>query len=357
MIGIIGATGDIGSECTKILNNYGLQSLKLGYREKEKIYKSKNVFEFIDLDDISTCIEFVDGCDCIINCSEYSDSSIFNLIDIVNKNKCILIDLSYYNFYEKTIFGGGVIYHGVGSSPGLMEALPVIISKTFDKTLSFQIHYASNGEFTCNAAKEYLKYLNEEGFYSASILNSGNIEPYLEENKTITLPISREKWLPFPYIDKRTLKVCRQIEVENAIFYMCIKNGYVCKFLRNVRADDKENINIMAQKLADLSRLDNIDKKELCGFILEAIGIKDKNTIKANLILKSKSSTRLTALTAAAVSILALEHDNKSGVKDMSEFPWLNNLLDKMMEMDTTFYYRLSKGTNTVSDNIFEGEI
>lgn len=357
MIGIIGATGDIGSECTKILNDYGIKDIKLGYRRKEKVCKSKNTFAFIDLDDINTCVEFVDGCDCIINCSGYSDSSIFNLIDTVNKNKCILIDLSYYNFYEKSVFEGGTIYHGVGSSPGLIEALPVIISRVFDKTLSFQMYYASNGEFTYNAAKEYLRYLSEDGFYARSILNSGKIEPYLAGNKTITLPISSERWVPFPYIDKRTLKVCRQIGVENAIFYMCIKNGYVCNFLKNIRSDNIENINVMAQKLVDLSNLDNIEKKEFGGFILEATGIKNKNTIDANMILKSISPTRLTALTVAAVSILALEHGNKTEIKDMSEFPLLNSLLDKMMEMDTTFYYKLMKGTNLKLNNIFEGEI
>ena len=357
MIGIIGATGDIGSECTKILNDYGFQSLKLGYRRKERVYKSNNIFKFIDLNDINTCVEFVKNCDCVINCSKYSDSSIFNLIDTVNKNKCILIDLSYYDFYEKTVFGGGTIYHGVGSSPGLMEALPIIISKIFDKILSFQIHYASNGEFTFNAAKEYLKYLNEDGFYATSILHSGNIEPYLEENKIITLPISGERLMSFPYIDKRSLKVCKQIDVGNAMFYMCIKDGYVYNFLKNIRFKNEGNINIAAQKLVDMSYLDNIQKKEFCGFILESIGIKDENTIKASLILKSKSPTRLTALTLAAISLIALEHNNKPEIKDMSEFPWLNKLLDKMMEMDTTFYYKLSKETDMILDNVFEGEI
>ena len=103
--------------------------------------------------------------------------------------------------------------------------------------------------------------------------------------------------------------------------------------------------------------LDKIGKKEFCGFVLEAAGIKDENTIEANLIIKSTSPTRLTALTAAAVSLLALEYDNKFEIKDMSKFPWINNLLDKMMDMDTTFYYRLSERGNMILNNIFEGEI
>lgn len=357
MIGIIGATGDIGLECTKILNDYGIKSLRLGYRKKEKIVKGRNVFKFVDLEDINSCVEFIKGCDCIINCSEYSDSAIFNLIDAVNKNKCILIDLSYYDFYERITFEGGTIYHGVGSSPGLMESLPIIISKVFDKIHSFQIHYAAIGEFTYNAAKEYLRYLDADNFYATSILNSGNIEPYLEKNRTIMLPISRERWTLFPYIDKRTLKVCRQMDVGNAVFYMCMQDGYVYNFLKNIRSNSVVNINDMAQKLADLSYLDKIGKKEFCGFVLEAAGIKDENTIEANLIIKSTSPTRLTALTAAAVSLLALEYDNKFEIKDMSKFPWINNLLDKMMDMDTTFYYRLSERGNMILNNIFEGEI
>ena len=39
MIGIIGATGDIGLECTKILNDYGIKSLRLGYRKKKKLFR------------------------------------------------------------------------------------------------------------------------------------------------------------------------------------------------------------------------------------------------------------------------------------------------------------------------------
>lgn len=357
MIGIIGATGDIGLECTKILNDYGIQDLRLGYRKKEKVVKNKNIFKFVDLEDMNSCIEFIKGCDCIINCSRYSDLAIFNLIEVANKNRCIIIDLSYYDFYDRNTFRKGTIYHGVGSSPGLMESLPVIISKVFDKIHSFQIYYASIGEFTCNAAKEYLRYLNKDSFYATSILNSGNIEPYLEKNKTITLPISKERWLLFPYIDKRILKVCRQIDVGNAVCYMCMRDGYVRNFLKNIHFNNVENINEMAQKLSDISHLDKIGKKEFCGFVLNAVGIKDENMIEAKLIMKSTSPTRLTALTVAAVSLLALEYDNKSGIKDMSEFPWINVLLDKMKDMDTTFYYRLSKGTNMISDNIFEGEI
>ncbi|HDU0748835.1 TPA: hypothetical protein REP73_002517, partial [Staphylococcus pseudintermedius] len=79
MIGIIGATGDVGLECTKILNDYGIQPLRLGYRKKEKIVQGKNIFKFVDLEDINSCVKFIEGCDCIINCSGYSDSTIFNL--------------------------------------------------------------------------------------------------------------------------------------------------------------------------------------------------------------------------------------------------------------------------------------
>lgn len=357
MIGIIGATGDIGLECTKILNDYGIKSLRLGYRKKEKIVQGRNVFKFVDAEDINSCVEFIEGCDCIINCSGYSDLTISNLIKAVNKNKCILIDLSYYDFCERITFEGGTIYHGVGSSPGLMESLPIIISKVFDKIHSFQIHYASIGEFTYNAAKEYLRYLDTDNFYATSILNSGNIEPYLGENRAITLPISRERWMAFPYIDKRTLEVCSQIGIGNAVFYMCMQDGYVYNFLKNIRSNSVVNINDMAQKLVDLSHLDKIGKKEFCGFVLEATGVKDENMIEANLIIRSTSPTRLTALTAAAVSLLALEHDNKFEIKDMSKFPWIDNLLDKMMDMDTTFYYRLSKEGNMILNDIFEGEI
>ncbi|MGL5440731.1 MAG: hypothetical protein ACRDA4_10215 [Filifactoraceae bacterium] len=357
MIGIIGASGDIGLECTRILNNYGIKDLKLGYRKKEKVVRGKNVFKFVDLEDMNSYVEFVEGCDCIINCSRYSDSIIFNLIDEVNKNGSILIDLSYYNFYERITLERGTIYHGVGSSPGLMESLPIIISKVFDKIYSFKIHYASVGKFTFNAAKEYLRYLNEDGFYASSMLNSGNIEPHFGGDKTVTLPISSEKWMLFPYIDKRTRKACKQIDVENAMFYICIKDGYVYNFLKKIHSNSVGNLNEMAQKLVDMSRLDNIGKTEFCGFVLEAIGIKDENMMEANLIIKSVSPTRLTALTAAAVSLLALEYDNKSEIQDMNEFSCLNVLLDKMMDMDTTFYYRLNKGINMISDNVFEGEI
>ncbi|QQT91427.1 hypothetical protein I6I93_02250 [Peptoniphilus harei] len=46
------------------------------------------------------------------------------------------------------------------------------------------------------------------------------------------------------------------------------------QFLKNIRSDNIENINVMAQKLVDLSNLDNIEKKEFGGFILEATGKK-----------------------------------------------------------------------------------
>ncbi|SPY43679.1 Uncharacterised protein [Peptoniphilus harei] len=39
MIGIIGATGDIGSECTKILNGYGIKDIKLDIEEKKKFIR------------------------------------------------------------------------------------------------------------------------------------------------------------------------------------------------------------------------------------------------------------------------------------------------------------------------------
>lgn len=358
MIGIVGGKGEIGLECVNLLNDYEREPIKIGIRNSNAIVDEKNkLYEFIDIKNRKSCFEFAKDCDCIINCTNVRGSDIYNLIDAAGKYKAKFVDVNYHNSQEKIEIYNTTIYHGVGASPGLTEVLPKIIANKFEQITELKLYYTTVGRFTFSAAKEYLRYIESGEVYSATVLKNGDIIPCANDRPVISLPIGNEKWNTLPYIDERTVGICKQLNLENAGFYMCIQDGYTYEFLKNIWLKYKDDKDKTAQELVKASEIDCLHQETYSGFVLEAEGIIDQCKCNMNLIMKSPSASKLTALAVTATALLSLDSKEEFCVLDMSAVPFVDLLLDKMSEVDPLFFHKIYKNKTLSSINTFEGEI
>lgn len=357
MIGIVGGTGEIGLECVNLLNNYGSEKIKIGVRNKSTtVNKKDNLYEFIDIKNRKSCFNFVKECDCIVNCTNIREPDIYNLMHAADKYNVKFIDVNHHNSQRRSK-NDIAIYHGIGASPGLTEALPKVMANDFDQLTKLKLYYVTLGKFTLSAAKEYLRYLKSGEVYATTVLENGNIIPYTNDDSLINFPIGSGRWIRLPYMDRRTVKVCEQLNLKNAEFYTCMKEGYTYDFLRNIRTNCTGDIDKIAEKLVKLSKIDNLNQEKYSGFILEAEGIKNGFKSNKNLIIKSPSAARLTALVVVATVLLSLESKVEFCIHDMSTVPFTELLLDKMTEIDSLFFHKFYKNNSLDSINTLRGEI
>lgn len=344
MIGIIGAAGAIGKECTKLLNNYGIKPIKLGIRNNTDVYnKHVNITSFFDLED-DLSFNFVDDCDVLINCSYCTEPTILNFINKLLGYKLKIIDLNYYKFKKPVNLEDNILFYGIGSSPGLMEYLPKFGASFFDRINNISIDYLTSGKFSYSAAKQYLEYLENDEFYPKTIFKDGELTSCTIENIEEKIKIFDNIWYKFPYMDTRTLKICKLINPNIANFNICIKDGVMKKYLENIKVDEVD-LKEKAKKMACLSDVDCFKNDKTCGFILNVKGSYKEKNGELSVVLKSSTPERMTALTTVATTLLVQEHSYENESRnyfDMSDILINNSLLKKMKEIDTSFFYQIS---------------
>lgn len=358
MIGIIGATGDLGKKCTDILNKYGVKPLKLGYRNKDKIIeKTGNFYDFIDIEDRESCKNFINDCSCIINCSSYSKLGIFNLIREVDLAGIKLIDLSSYDFIEEFKITKGVICSGVGSSPGLSELLPIVSSDYFDKVERITQYYVSLGEFTSSSAKEYVRYLFSSEIKAMSKYEKGKAVYNFDSGTDVRLPIYDKPLKKLSYLDSRLTRICEHLELEEAIFNICMKNGPVFDYLLSINRLGEVNKDEVINKLVDLSKLENIKSEEFSGFVVNSSGIRAGRRKNLEIFIKHIGPSDLTALTATSIAMLVNDKDLAPGLYKMESLGMNEEILKNMSTIDKSFFTSITEGDLEDTFKIIEGEI
>lgn len=346
MIGIIGATGSIGKECADILENYKRIPIKKGSRS----------LNHIDLNDKKSCEAFVSDCQCVINCTAMKDSSIRNLVEALRLTKCKLIDVNENDVLSAITNAATEIYIGAGASPGLTEALPVLLAEDFQEITDLEVYYMSSGKFSFLAAKEYLLYLKKKSVYASAKLENGALVSCGSRIDYGNFRFENEDWLRLPYMDDRALAVCKQIKVPNAKFYICMKDGYVYETVNCIRHSN-DPVDLLADRLVKASVLDRSIHKDFSGFYVKVKGLKGDLNTEVHLIIKSPSPERLTALTASSVAVLSADHHCGFSVYNMQNIPFIRSLPHTMLQLDSKFYYEIFEGNQIDVSNAYSGEI
>lgn len=351
MIGIIGASGKIGKECSQLLSKNSIP-IKRGVRKKKEGLKNDDYLLLLDNRD--SCFEFVKGCDCIINCSSRI-KNLDHIVDAVEAHAAFFVDIHSYEKQTLEQFNKIPLIYGAGTSPGLTEALLMLTTKMFDKAISVNVYYTSFERFSVSAAKEYLEYIKSNAFTPMAAYKNGQLHANNEVKKIGVLSMMYgNNVIATPYIDNRIIRTCQKFDIPSAEYYFCVHSGPTYrKILDLSRRDFNQN------ELEDLVR---ISEKEIgaltkCSILVEMIGYKNNQFLSCCVVLKSVSPTRLTALILSAVSILSNKLCFHKGHYDLSSAVDIDKLLNIMRKLDPSLFLEVYYNTKLDDLQLIEGEI
>lgn len=238
-IGILGATGIVGSSAAKYLveNNCNL-NLLLGSRYIEKlkniqeILKEKNQNIVIDVmkidlqNDLDT--NFFDKCDLIIDCSGPIGKLGLKALYFCQENKIpyfspvsdrlILEKIKHLKQDDET----ELCLLGCGVSPGLLENLPFTYAKKFQKINSIKEYIGGIGEFSVSAIYDIISSIKNNQTYDSGIyyeiLNGMKVLSH-KKWKRVSFPEPLDKQLCIAFMPDSMEKVAASLHCDNVAVY------------------------------------------------------------------------------------------------------------------------------------------
>lgn len=228
-IGILGASGSVGTGATDILKGKDGIELKLGCRHIETLSKETENVELcrVDIERKNELDEFVKNCDCVINCAgpawkikgsvaEVCFQYQIPYLDVAGGNS-LINDLNSLNDVDKNM---GIISAGV--YPGLSELfLKWVSTQSEEEILSVQEIFYGNDALSDVAIEDICISLKEKEGDAFCYCHNGNIEKISFEIKaSVKIPgISTPVYL-LPVVNPAFANVMGSLNIGKAVFYM-----------------------------------------------------------------------------------------------------------------------------------------
>ena len=274
MIGIIGGYGDIGSKVTSILKMFYYGEIKIGGRKYQEIVqncasvKEDGVFkQFVDLKNFDSIRHFVVGCEVIVNCSGCEQIYSGTLAEICYDNNCHFVDVNRNDWLLKNSFivKGRCHIHNAGSMPGISEMMPGYLSLYFNKIMDIEFYYLAQGEFSYNAARDYVEGLCGGQVKGMMKYKEGKCVPAIEDATRIYIPIFNKEFKIYPYIDNTVLKCVKKLGCINGIWNMAYEEGYTLNIFEKINCTQFEQTDGLVQKICSSSKLDSKLEEDMQG--------------------------------------------------------------------------------------------
>lgn len=312
MIGIIGGYGDVGCNAAKILSEKGFK-VKIGGRHAEKFklreQDTRYYYQNVDIENENSVLEFLDGCNGILNCAGPSHKLSIALANIVIDMERVYVDVGYPNNWRKLALRNSKksIIFGAGSTPGLSGILPRFLGDSFDKVEDLFYCYSPLGKFSSSAAEDYLEGLFEVEKKASIIYCDGKEEIYKELPQTMKVLKQYVSYF-YPYMDRESFFVISRLNLSNGQWYMGVNGSSTQSVLESARYSYLKDKEKTIKSLCDASVADLNGKSENVDFYIQLNGLKEGEKRTKTLYVNSFNPSYLTGYTAAITMILALEN-------------------------------------------------
>lgn len=317
MIGLYGATGNIGGNALKfLLDMFPGEKIKVGTRDPLKCAEeSENVICVkTDIYDDEERKLFLRDCDCILNCAGPSFDITPLLIKEAIRNKIPLVDVGTISDKDCDDFSritpDAPIIYGAGSVPGITGIFPIEavanIPKGAEDVNLYEI-YEVSGSFSKNGAVDYLTGLKKGMAGAATAISkiykdNNSLINRLKAHKKAEVPGFPYPVRLFPYWDKETSYVSDTADKKNAEFYSAIRGEEFLKFSENDISDlfrGKADIESLALKLSEATRNDTKENGEYIRLVVlveYTLAGERKSEIQKTLLSKQPEVTAATAV-------------------------------------------------------------
>ncbi|MFJ8911682.1 hypothetical protein [Amycolatopsis sp. NPDC102389] len=282
MIGVVGATGEVGSHTVRVLRALDAGPLRTG--------GSRDV----DVLDEASLDRFAQGCRVLVNCAGPAHLVGDRVARAAAHAGAGHVDASDP---EGAAVGGTAVI-GAGLQPGLTGLLPRWLARReFDTVHGLVAHLGVLDRFTRTAADDYLA--GAEHGEALAAWRRGRRSGVLTRRADVTLPFFPGEVSLLPYLTEESAKVAEHLGLDRGDWFTAVSGEHVRAAFDRVRSLDRADA---VTALCHASELDLAGREPHVVLLMRMEGVRAGHPVTRTAVLRGRGNGALTgALTALAV--------------------------------------------------------
>jgi hypothetical protein len=281
VIGVVGATGKVGSHAVRVLRTLDAGPLRAG--------GSRDV----DFRDPSSLDRFAEGCRVLVNCAGPAYLVGDRVAQAAARAGADHVDASD----SELSFVDDRMIVGAGLQPGLTGLLPRWLARReFDTVHGLVAHLGVLDRFTATAAADYLA--AEDGEALAA-WRDGRRPGSLTRRADVTLPFFPDEVSLLPYLNAESVRVAEELGLARGDWYTAVSGEHVRAAFDRARSLDRADA---VAALCRASALDLAGREPHVVLLARMDGVRAGEPVTRTAVLRGPGNGALTgALVALAV--------------------------------------------------------
>ena len=327
LVGVLGATGAVGREVTRLLTASGRTRIRLGGRRREPLETvaadaGRTEVMTVDLDDRRALAGFCDGCRIVLNCAGPS----FRILDLVAR-AAFAAGSDYVDpggdhpLYERLTHdpppSGRTAIVTAGMMPGLSGLLPRWLARQgFDTTRRLTAYVGGRGRLTWGTAADYVLSAGAAADGALAAWRHGASAPRaLEPLVDVEVPFFPGRVTARPFLSEETETLARELGLADVAWYNVFQGAHMLAVLRRLTPGrTSQDLAMPVEELCRAAELDLFGETtyQLLVFVLEgeAVG----TTVRRTLLVRAVDAQALTGTVTTLAAMAILDGEVEPGV-------------------------------------------
>lgn len=316
LIGVLGASGDVGQASTQALLKLGVTTLRLGGRDPVKgaqclamlrqLWPEAQLqWRAVDFTDTRALIAFARGCDVLLNCAGPS----WQLKDLgaqaALKTDAHYVDAADDMKLDPSQWRCRCAVLGAGLQPGLTGLLPRwLAEQAFTQVQRCTSYFGLRDQFTAVAADDFLQGAADGTSEPLAAWHKGRRSRALRRRREVSLPCFPDEVHLLPYLNHEGERLAEDLGLEVGEWFNVITDGYVLKALDQSHGLPRADA---VQRLCEASLLDLSGHPPFVTLLLQLDGLHNGESCTRSVLLSGVGNAALTGAMAAATVASVLE--------------------------------------------------
>lgn len=322
LIGVLGASGDVGLASAQALLSLGLHNLRLGGRDAHtgarclaRLHQqwpdARLQWTAVDFNDTPALARFARGCDVLLNCAGPSWRVADRAAQAALKADAHYVDAAGDIHLDPALWRGRSAVLGAGLQPGLTGLLPRwLAAQGFTRVQGLTSYFGLRDQFTAVAADDFLQGAVDGSSEPLAAWHNGRCSRALRRRRDVLLPCFPGPVHVQPYLNEEGERLARDLHLETGQWFNVITDGHVLNTLDQAHNLPRAEA---VQRLCTASQLDLSGQPPFVTLLLQLDGLCDGQACTRSLVLSGAGNAALTGAMAAITVVSVLEGEIRPG--------------------------------------------
>lgn len=322
LIGVLGASGDVGLASAQALLSLGLHNLRLGGRDAHtgarclaRLHQqwpdARLQWTAVDFNDTPALARFARACDVLLNCAGPSWRVADRAAQAALKADAHYVDAAGDIHLDPALWRGRSAVLGAGLQPGLTGLLPRwLAAQGFTRVQGLTSYFGLRDQFTAVAADDFLQGAVDGSSEPLAAWHNGRCSRALRRRRDVLLPCFPGPVHVLPYLNEEGERLARDLHLETGQWFNVITDGHVLNTLDQAHNLPRAEA---VQRLCTASQLDLSGQPPFVTLLLQLDGLCDGQACTRSLVLSGAGNAALTGAMAAITVVSVLEGEIRPG--------------------------------------------